>query len=279
MTTPVLSYRPELRSNIRLGVVAVELAAAFVLLPRPLVLVLSGRTYGDEQHLTADVSAAFVNYWHTGRRTLTPELLQLVDCWRWFHIVKAVTAIGLLVVLLVLATRLWKTYAGTGTPGRAWSSATGGVVLTVLSVLAFALALANVQGTFAPFASLMSMLPVNAAHGELEAMFGQLRHELAHYPSGSSGALELFVRELALYHAVVAVISWFVSVVLIVFTVASWRTYGGTAKTNQRVRRLFRSLGIASMLMSALIAVLALANTSTAADSPTALLNVYRGTF
>ena len=77
----------------------------------------------------------------------------------------------------------------------------------------------------------------------------------------------------------VAVISLFVAVALIILMVASWRTYAQTATTDRRARRLSRSLGIASMLVAALIAVLALANTMAATVSPTAVLNFYNGTF
>lgn len=279
MTTPVLRHRPERLQVIRLGSVAVALAAAFVLLPRPLAAVLSGRSYGDEQHLTGQVTAAFVRYWSIGRYGLTPELSHLIVYWRWFHVVKAVSAIGLLVVLVVLANRLGKAYARTDPRDAAWPAATGGVVVTVLSVCAFAPALANVQGTLAPFSSLMSMLPINSAHGELETVVGEVKHELAHYPSGSSGALQRMVSDLARYHVVVAVISKFTAVVLVAFTVRSWRTRARTARTDRRARRLFASLGITSVLMTAFIVVLALANTTAAADSPTAVLNFYNGTY
>jgi len=279
MTGPTPLHRPERLSNIGLGTVAVALAAAFVLLPRPLASVLSGRGYGDAQRLTDKISAAFVDYWRTGGRALTPDLSHLVDYWRWFHVVKAVTAIGLLVMLIVLATRLWRAYARSITQSDAWSSATGGVFVTLLSVFAFALAMANVQGAVAPFSSLMSMLPVNSVHGELAAMIGQVKHDLAHYPSSSTEALEMMVDDLALYHVAVAVISWSVAVVLIVLMVVPWRTYARTATTERRARRLSRSLGIASMLVAALTALLALANTTAATESPTAVLNFYNGTF
>lgn len=279
MTTPVLLHAPERLGNVRLGTLAVALAAAFVLLPRPLAQVVSGQGYGDEQHLSDQVTAAFVQYWRIGQRALTPELAHLVAYWRWFHVVKAVSAIGLLVVLVVLATRAWKAYLRTGARASAWPAAVGGVVVTVLSVCAFALALANVQATLVPFSSLMSMLPINSAHGELATMVGQVKQELAHYPSGSSGALEMMASDFAVYHVVVAVISAIAAVVLIVLTIASWRTYVRTAEADRRPRRLFASLGLASVLLIALVAMLTLANTTAAAESPTAVLNFYRGTF
>lgn len=187
-----------------------------------------------------------------------------------------VAAIGLLVVLVVLATRLWTSYARTGAGAAAWSSATGGVVVTMLSVFAFVLAVANVQGMFAPFSALMSMLPINAADGDLKTMIGQIKHDLAHYPNGSPGALRMMVGDLARYHAVVAVVTLTATVVLIVFMIASWRRYARTARADLRARRLFRSFGIVSALT---IAAFVVANTTTAIDSPSAVLNFYQGTF
>jgi len=264
---------------VRLVAVAVALAAAFVLLPRPLASVLSGHSYGDEQHLAGQVTAAFVQYWSVGQRALTPELAQLVAYWRWFHVVKAVSAIGLLAVLVVLATHLWKAYARTGPHASVWPAATGGVVGAALSVVAFALALANVQGALAPFSSLTSMLPIGSADGALETTVGQVKEELAHYPSGSSGALEMMVDDLARYHVVVAVVSASVAVVLIVLTISSWRTSARTARADRRTRPLFASLGVAAVLVTALVVVLAVANATSAAHSPTALLNFFDGTF
>lgn len=279
MTTPPLRPAPERVGNVRLGAGAMALVAAFVLLPRPLAQVLSGQSYGNEHHLSGQVTAAFVQYWRIGQRALTPELTHLIIYWRWFHVVKAVSAIGLLVVLVLLASRIWKAYARTGVHASAWPAATGGVLVTILSVCAFALALANVQGTLAPFSSLMSLLPINSAHGELATVVGQVKQELAHYPSGSSGALEMIVSDFAFFHVVVAVISAIAAVVLIVLTITSWRTFSRAAKADRHLRRLFASLGLASVLLTALIAMLTLANTTAAAASPTAVLNFYNGTF
>jgi heme A synthase len=266
-------------SNAHLVGLAVALGAAFVLLPRPLAQALSGHSYGDEQHLSDKVAAAFVTYWHAGRRSLTPELAHLVDYWRWYHVAKTVTAIGVLIVLVVLAIRLFKTYARTDQQAGAWSSATGGVVAALLSAVAFVAALANIQGTIAPFSSLMSMLPINSAHGSLKAMIGQVKHDVAHYSGDSPGPLRMMVHDLAVYHVVVSVIAGLFALVLVVLMIMSWRTYARTPTIDRRGRRLFRGLGIAALVVAALLAILAAGNQSAVIDSPTAVLNFYKGTY
>jgi hypothetical protein len=265
--------------NSPLAVLALTLAAAFVVLPRPFAAAVSGRDYGDEQHLRVTVTAAFVDYWQTGRRLLTTELSHLVDYWRWYHVLKAATAIGLMVVLVVLASRLWRAFAGSAPRAQARRLATAGVVVTVLAVVAFVAAMANLQGTIAPFSSLMSMLPITSAQGDLTVMIGQVKAQLSHYPSGSSGALQQMVHDLAVYHVVIAVISGTAAAALIGLVVVSFRAYAGTRRVDRRARRLFRGLGSAALVMGVLLGLLALGNTSAVIDSPTAVLNFYRGTF
>lgn len=266
-------------STPSLVALALVLAAAFVMLPRPFAQALSGRGYGGERDLRAKATTAFVDYWHTGKRALTPELSHLVDYWRWYHLLKSAAAIGLMIVLVVLAVRLWKGYARSRTNAEAWPLTTGGVLVTALAVVALVAAMANIQGTLAPFSSLMSMLPINSAHGDLVVMIKQVKDELGHYSSGSPGALTEMVSDLAGYHVVVAVISGCVAAVLVAAMIASFRAYAGTPRIDRRARRLFRWLGVAALVMGALMLVLALGNTSTVIDSPTAVLNFYKGTF
>jgi hypothetical protein len=265
--------------NTHLAALALTLAAAFVWLPRPFARAVSGHDYGDEEHLRATVTSAFVDYWQIGRRMLTPELSHLVDYWRWYHVLKAAAAIGLMIVLVLLAIRLWNAFAGSGERADARRLATGGVVATALAVFAFVVAMANLQGTIAPFSSLMSILPINTAHGDLTAMIGQVEDELGHYPSGSSGALEEMVHDLAVYHVVVATISRSAAAVLVVLVIMLFRTYAGTPMIDRRARRLLRWLGVTASVMGVLLGVLALGNVSAVIDSPTAVLNFYRGTY
>lgn len=265
-------------NTMSLAALALVLAAAFVLLPRPFAQAMTGRGYGDERDLRAKATTAFLDYWHTGKRALTAEFSQLVDYWRWYHLLKSAAAIGLMIVLVVLAVRLWKGYARSGTNAEAWPRTTGGVVVTVLAVVAVVAAMANVQGTLAPFSSLMSMLPINSAQGDLLVMIGQVKAELGHYSSDSPGALTQMVNDLAGYHVVLAVIAGGLAAVLVAAVIASFRAYAGTPTIDRRPRRLFRWLGVAALFMSVLMLVLALGNTSTAIDSPTAVLNFYKGT-
>lgn len=264
------------RGNTWLCLSAVTLTAAFLLSPPPLAALLSGHGPYDEAQLTDRVQAAFVRYWDTRAQTLTPELAGLADYWRWFHLVKTAAAVALLIVLTVWAVRLWRRYARTAPDTPAWPAAAAGTIVSALAVVAYVAVVANVQSMVAPVASLMSMLPVGAADGDLAAMAGQVRGELAHYTGASPAPLRMMVDDLARYHVVVAVIGWASAAVLAAATVAAVRR---TVRTQRRPRRLYRGLGIASAVLTVAVVVLAVANTSTALDSPRAVLDFYRGTF
>lgn len=251
-----------------LGILVVALAVAFVALPRPVASVLAGGGHGDGQRLTAEVSSAFVGYWRAGRGALTPELARLVEYWRCYHVVKAVTAVAALVVLGVLAVRLWRAYARS----QRWPSAVGGTAVSLLWLAALVLATANVQGSVAPFSSLLSLLPVSTAGGDLAIVVGQVEQHAAHYPAGSSGALRRIVGDLTVYHVVVAAISWTTAVAVVVLMVRWWRT--GSRRGSRPIRVILTG---ALLLTVVFLAVLGLANTTTALDSPTAVRDFYGG--
>lgn len=253
-----------------LVVTAVVSVAVFVLLPRPVGALLAGGGHGDGRRLASAVTSAFVGYWDAGDGTPTPELAALVGYWRAYHAVKALAALVLLVVAVVLAVRLWSAYAGGG--GR--RAATGAVIATSSSLVAFALLLANVQGVVAPFSSLMSMLPVMSARGDLAVMVVEVEQQAARHPDGGSAPLRVMVDDLARYHLVVAATSAATAAVLVVALVVlvrRWRRAG-------RARPRLVAGGVAATLVVAsLLAVLGIANTTTALDSARAAREFYRG--
>lgn len=260
------------------GLIALALTSAFVLLPRPVATLLSGAGYGDEHHLTEKVSSAFVGYWRSARQPLTPELMQLVDYWRWYHLVKAITAMGLLVLLLLLAARLRTRFTPTDvTHAMRRPSLGGGVAAAVLALFAFVLALANVQGAIAPFSSLLSLLPVTTARGDLATTIEEVRQQAANYPRGSSAALRMIVGDLTVYHVVVAVISSLTAVALVGLAVAWKRSDARTGSGDRESRRLRRTFTVGAAIVAASFAVLGFANTTTAVNSPSAVLDFYRG--
>ncbi len=271
-------------TRIRLGntwlcLSAATLTAAFVLSPPSLATLLSGHGPYDEAQLTDRVRAAFVRYWDNRSRTLTPELSDLSDYWRWFHLVKTAMAVALLVVLAVWAVRLSRRYVHAAPNMAAWPVAAAGTVVSALAVVAYVAVVANIQSIVAPTASLMSMLPVGTAGGDLAAMAGQVRDELTHYSGASPAPLRMMVNDLARYHVVVAVIGWSSAVALTIVAIVSVRARARRPRHDLRSRRLSGAVAIASGVLAVAVVVLAAANTSAALDSPRAVLDFYRGTF
>ncbi|GGZ63171.1 hypothetical protein GCM10010371_23390 [Streptomyces subrutilus] len=269
------------RAYAALAALAVVLAAAFVGAPGPLAARLSGGGFGDRRGLVESLSAAFVGYWNSGDRAFTPGLERVVAYWTHYHVVKAVAAALLLIVLGTLGVLLWKAFlrAGSGA-GRRAALASAGSVVTALALFSLVTVLANVQGAAAPFSSLLPVLPLRTADGELAAVLAQTGQHLAALPrAGDPGpaAVEVMVGDFARYHAVLAVAAATVAVVLLGLAVVAWRRGPGAAAGDRRTRRVLRSFAVLAALVAAAFAVVAVANATTTADPAPALLAFFDG--
>jgi heme/copper-type cytochrome/quinol oxidase subunit 2 len=261
---------------------AVALVAAFVVAPPTLAASGPDGGFVDRRGLTEALRDAFVDYWRSGDRDFPPGLERLVDYWFRYHVAKAVIAAILLIVLAALGVLLWKAFlraGGLGARGRA-ALASAGVLVTMLAVLSSATVMANVQGAVAPFASLLPMLAVGDADGELADTLDQVRQRLADSASGGDlapPALEVMVNDFSRYHVAMAVIAAIVAVVLIGVSAVSWKSFAATGSSDRRTRRVWGLFGVFSALSSLVVIVVAVANTTTAADPAPALLAFFDG--
>ncbi|BEL03821.1 hypothetical protein Q0Z83_020120 [Actinoplanes sichuanensis] len=211
-----------------------------------------GAAFTSEPALADAVQKAVAGYWQGGVREFPPALAGLVDYWTRYHLVKSVTAALLLIVLVALAVRA----------GRRPVVAS---LAAVPALFAVALVMANVQGVVAPFASL---LPLVAGAGSLEPARQDLAGSLA---SGSPAApaVEVMVADFALYHVAMVAIA---AVVATALAAVSWWIRRRSADLPGR-----RWWFVTSAAMSLLVAVVAVANASTAADPAPALLAFLNG--
>ncbi|MEU9562192.1 hypothetical protein AB0D16_09100 [Streptomyces sp. NPDC048161] len=243
---------------------------------------MSDGDFRDQRNLIERLSDAFVDYWDSGDRDISPDLKNVMDYWLQYHVAKAVFAALLLLVLIALGVHLWRSFLradGLGAGSRAALAAAGGVV-TALALFSLAAVMANIQGATAPLSSLLSMLPIRTPHGELAATLDQVRKDLADYPSAGGrtpAAVEVMVSDFSRYHAVIAMAATMVAVVLIGLSVASWRKSARTGASDRWTRRVFRWFGLLSALLSLAVVVVAVANTATTADPAPALLGFFRG--
>ncbi|MFE6870466.1 hypothetical protein ACFVFS_28425 [Kitasatospora sp. NPDC057692] len=247
---------------------------------------MSGRGFDDQRHLIDGLSTAFVGYWNSGDRKLSPDLERVVGYWRDYHLVKASIAAALLAVLIALGVLLWRAFVrargrdrGLGA-GRAAALAAAGTAVTALGLASLAAVLANVQGAVAPLSSLLSMLPMHPPHGALADTLDQVRRQLADSPDAGDRtppAVAVMVDDFSLYHLVIAVAAPTVAVALIALSVLSWRRGTRTAASDRGAGRVVRSLALLWALLSLGFLVLGAANASTAADAAPALLDFFRG--
>jgi len=252
-----------------LAALAAVLATAFVVAPSALAGIGSGGGFADQRHLTAAVRAAFVEYWRSGDRDLSPGLASVVDYWFRYHLAKALIAASLLIVVVALGVLLWRVFLRAGGLG----TAAAGVAVTMLALFALLVLMANIQGVVAPFASLLPMLGDGAQDGELAGTLTQVRQRLA--DPQRTPAAEAMVSDFARYHVAMAVIATIVAVVLIGLSVLLWKRFA----SDRRARWVSGSYGVLSALLSLAMVVLAVANATTAADPAPALLALFNGSW
>lgn len=260
-----------------LGVLAVALGAAFVVAPG----VLAGRTpgggYSDEGALITGMRTSFVDYWSSGDRDYPASLERLVGYWIDYHVVKAAIAALLLTVLVLLGARLLRMLLIPGrlSPGRGAVLASSGTLAATLTLSSAVLVMVNIQDVVAPFASLISLLPVGTSNRQLTATVGQVRQSLAQYPDTrgrTPPALQAMVSNFALYHATLVVLLAILAVVLVGLSIASWKKRARTAPSERRIRR---TLVVASVLPALLLLaaiLVALANLTTLMHPAPALM-------
>jgi len=266
------------RALAALVALATALAAAVVVAPPTLAAGGSDGDLADRRQLSESFRAAFVAYWRSGDRDLSPDLKRIVDYWFRFHVAKAMIAAILLVVLVALGVLLWKAFlkAGDLRPGRRAALASAGVLVTMLTLLSLAVVLANIQGAAAPFASLLPMVMDGATDGELTGTLDQIRLQLA-AGDRTTPALEMMIGGFTRYHVVFAVIAAIAVVAFISMSVMWWKKFAKTESSDRRTRRVFGSFAVLSVLLSLTAIVSVVANTTTAADSPRVLLALFEG--
>ncbi|GAA2849417.1 hypothetical protein Acy02nite_00670 [Actinoplanes cyaneus] len=226
-----------------LSALAVFLIGAFVLAPGP----LSGDLPGG---LGASLRQSFEEYWRAGQRG---HLQTVVDYWFRYHLFKGAIAALLLAVLIVLGVLITRRFLHSGGPLRA----VAGVAVGLLGLVALAAVMANLQGAIAPLASLFPMLPAD--------VLAQIAPQLAagaHPPA----AVAVMVDDFALYHVAMAVIATVLALTFVAATVLAGRRFVRAERADRRSRVAIGSFAAVAALLSMVMVVLAMANTTVAAD-------------
>ncbi|EWT02060.1 hypothetical protein N865_07140 [Intrasporangium oryzae NRRL B-24470] len=255
------------------GAVLLVLAVAFV--PFRLASFGPGGGYPDVSTLGQSLSTGFVRFWSAGEGVVGPDLARPVDYWARFHVIKAVLAALLLVVLVALAPRLWAAYVHAERLGRRLVVGTVGAVQAALAVLALLILVANIQGAIAPLSSALGLIPFGSSNTDLAATTAQVQRGLA--DGGHSPALDALVRDFAAYHVAMSWLGGVVTVGLIAAAVLLWRRRARVPRDERRQRRTLVLMALAVLALAAFFGVVTAANISTAANPAPALLAFFQG--
>jgi hypothetical protein len=148
-----------------------------------------------------------------------------------------------------------------------------GVLATALAVVSLAAVMANIHGMAAPFGSLLPMLFGSpSAVGSLPGTLAQIRQQLA--DGQNSPALGPILDDYVKFHAVMAVEGTIVVIVLAGVSVLLWRGY---TRAERRSRRVLAAYGVFIPLLALVLAVIVVANATTAAHPLPGLESFFAG--
>lgn len=265
------------RGSWALAGVALVLGVAFVVAPVWLAGGGHGGGFVGSAALSRSVGHEFVAFWHTDRQARPAAMNDLVQYWGRYHVAKAVLAGVLLIVLSVLATRLWKQSVDSAIATRRRRMAgMAGATATAGGFAAALLLMANVQGAIAPLSSVLSLVP---SAGDDPAV-GQVRAQVVqHLRIGDTSrpALARMVDDFGTYLAVLAASALALACAAVVLSMVVGRSFRRTARSDGATRRTKALTGVGFAIAGVVLLVLAVANIGNAIEPAHALLLFYAG--
>ncbi|WP_066903140.1 hypothetical protein [Millisia brevis] len=261
-TLSVRPAQPAGRSGILLAATALLLVGVFVL--PVLIAEFIGRAGGSTIAGLPNVAAHGFDRWvSSGSAEPGAALSSAVEFWRLFHGIKAVLAIGLLALLVVLSSRILAAYRTADTSGRRRALAAGAGA-SALTGLAIVLVIANIQGMVAPLSSVLSFLP---AGDPTPAMIAVHDDVVAGTTTAVGAAL---IDDFRLYHLAIVVCAVPIILGLIVAGLHI-RTGWQRLPTTRRRRTDLLLTELPVVVIAVLLIVVVAANISTVLDTAPAL--------
>jgi hypothetical protein len=262
------------RRRLALPLVAALLTVAVFLLPFRLAALGPGGGFASQRALGGAVASGLVRFWSQGSRELPAELAATVDFWARFHVIKALLATALLVVLVLLAPLVLERFARAATiPRRLLALLVAGLHASV-AVLALLIVVANLQGAIAPLASVLGLAPVARPGGALGSTTAEVRRTLT--AGADTPALDTLLSGFTTYHVAMAWLGAAVTLALLAAAVVGRRR--AAASRAERARRSLVLLTVvATVALAGFFGVVTAANISTAAHPAPALLAFFEG--
>lgn len=275
-TSPSSPHRATRRGAALTGLGA-ALAAAFVLVPPAVATTTFGGELHGRQQLARAARTAFLEYWTSGQRAYSPALDQVVESWSRYHVVKAVMAALLLVVLVRLAQVIGHAPPGSRLVRRIVHTSAGAVVAGLAGFSALLL-MANVQGAVAPFASLLPVV-ADGATGPVAVALDEAGATLTEGTGSEAwtAPLDAMLADFTRYHLAMAGLAGAATAALVATAVLVRRRRTGASAGVPHARRVLVPAWLLATSGALATALLAAANLSTAAHPAVALATALDG--
>lgn len=283
LTSPSRSAVFPTRAVAALTALAGALVAALVFAPDMLATRGRDSDLADRHNLVDDLCDAFIGYWRSGKEQYSPDLERVVDYWFRYNVVKGLITSVLLIVLVALASLLWRTFLRDGGPGRVRRIAlvTAGISVVGFALFALWTVVASLQGATAPFASILPLLG-DASNGALADTVDQIKQQLTDSAGGSEQtrpALEGIVSDYVRFHVVREIAAAPIAFVFMGASVMLWNKFARVGSTDRRTRRVLGSFAVSSTVFSLFFILIFAVNRATAADPNPGLLNFFNGSW
>ena len=232
----------------------------------------------NRNDLGVAVDQGFASFWTNGGR-LESTFRQASRYWSTYHLLKCLFAAFVVLSASVLASRLIVRFQRAQPLGIASLWAVAGISVAGVGAFFSLLVIANLQGPFAPIASLLPTLTTSPNQHSMQVVAEAQRLAEQTHRTNYPPPLERMVSEFSRFHLVLAVLATVLAVLALRFALSAWRRSSRTATDDRRNRFMLRTLALTAAIAATALAIIATANAATAAAPIRAFAGALSGGF
>lgn len=236
-----MKVEPRAASWLTTGLLSVSIIGLLVAFAKAPAIIL--RTwyppFDDPTYLADSVARNLVSFWDLGQPGLTSDFQVLVQYWLFWHLIKSVICLLLLVVVAALTVNLGRRYISSSRRSAPMYAILQGIMMVIATVVVVVL-LANLQSVATPFVSLLQVLPRSAAEAAISSTISEITSELSGPTSSlKSASLSTLISQVGQYHWVLAALSAAGLIILLISSILTWKKVRQRGDSDRRRKGLF----------------------------------------
>ncbi len=250
----------------------------FIVGPPLLTPLIDSSGIQDQHDLGVAVDQGFASFWTNGGH-LDSTFRHAIRYWSTYHLLKCLFAAFVVLSAGTLASRLFVRFRRTQPLGIASLWAVAGIGVAAVRAFFSLLVIANIQGPFAPIASLLPTLTASPNQRSAQLVAEAQRVAGQTHRTDFPPPLERMVSEFSRFHLVLAILATVLAVLALRYAITAWRRSSRTPTNDRRTRVLLRMLAPAAAIAATGMTIIATANAATAAAPIRAFAGALSGSF